>query len=394
MSQVHFRDVAERPAQVMRRFSGQRQQAGQPPPADLPPENQAALRQFSLERMMAYGVHHADAVELRGRVWAGEDWQAVATELADTCLAPAEGCAAPQTAATRANRLYRASALLRMSQMMMLSDGEARSAIMARAGDLYADGALITGDRERVRIETSGGPLAGWIYAARFAVGTAVVIGGVEGWAMDFEGLGLALSRRGVETLLLDGPGQGESRMVHGHVLRPGWEGAYDAAFSFLSQRCPGRPMAFIGNSMGGAVALHLAARNPRIAVCCDNGGPKAPGRPPAPAGAGPAPPNTFFQKMMAHCGTQDEALAAGVWESVRPLDPRHPIRCPLLIVQGGLDPMVSNADAEAIFAAAASADKQLVIFSDGDHCVYNHADDKHNLIGDWVRDRLEQAAA
>lgn len=33
-----------------------------------------------------------------------------------------------------------------------------------------------------------------------------------------------------------------------------------------------------------------------------------------------------------------------------------------------------------------------MVVFSDGDHCVYNHADDKNDLIADWVADRLEGA--
>jgi hypothetical protein len=35
-----------------------------------------------------------------------------------------------------------------------------------------------------------------------------------------------------------------------------------------------------------------------------------------------------------------------------------------------------------------------MLIFSDGDHCIYNHAEDKHNLIGDWVFDKLNAHAA
>jgi hypothetical protein len=49
----------------------------------------------------------------------------------------------------------------------------------------------------------------------------------------------------------------------------------------------------------------------------------------------------------------------------------------------------VSTEDAQGVFEWAESADKQMVIFSDGDHCVYNHADDKHNLISDWISNRL-----
>jgi hypothetical protein len=74
--------------------------------------SQAALRQFSLERTMAYGVDYSDAIELRARVLVGEDWQAAATELAELCLAAADPASRP----TRITYLRRASALLRMSQ--------------------------------------------------------------------------------------------------------------------------------------------------------------------------------------------------------------------------------------------------------------------------------------
>src|SRR5712671_6833134 len=125
-------DRAMMPAVIIHPFSG-RSPAAQASEGPSCPQAQAALQQFSLERLMAYGVHHADAVELRGRVTAGEAWQAVAADLASVCLAPPEEAAAPASPATRANRLYRASALLRMSQVMMLGDDDQRREIFARA---------------------------------------------------------------------------------------------------------------------------------------------------------------------------------------------------------------------------------------------------------------------
>ncbi len=367
---------------IIHPFSG-RSPAAQAPEGPSCPEAQAALRQFSLERLMGYGVHHADAVELRGRVTAGETWQAVATDLAAVCLAPPEAPAAPPSPATRANRLYRASALLRMSQMMMLADDDERRDIFSRAADLYRQAAALTGDREQVIIETEQGPLSGWLYLSqgRRMVGCAVVIGGVEGWAMDFGAQGLELARRDVETLVLDGPGQGESRMAHHHYLTRSWVRSYQGVFDYLEARTKGAPLAFVGNSMGGAVAMRLASQDARIVACCDNGGPGAPGR---------APPNTsFFRKMMAHCGDVTEDAAAEIWRTVNPTAPDASVSCPLLVVQGGWDPLVSTEDARRVFDWANSADKQMIIYSDGDHCVYNHTDDKHNLISDWVFDRL-----
>jgi len=373
--------MADKHQIVVRQFSGERAMAFAEPSDELSVESQAALRQLTVERLMAYGVHHADALELRGRVASGEIWQAVATDLAETCLAL--GNSQNATPATRANMFYRASALFRMSQMMMLEDSPERSAIYQRAGAVFRDAAALTADREAVTIDTRSGPLSGWRYAPLSSqpVARVLVTGGVEGWAMDFAAMGLELAARDIEALVLDAPGYGESRMLLGHYLTADWLGAYRDVVDWLDSAGPTLPIGVIGNSMGGSFAMHLAASDPRVMACCDNGGTSAPAL---------ARSNvTFFRKMMAHAGTRSEEEAMAIWSSVKPVDPANPLRCPLLVVHGARDPLISDADATNLFDRAASTDKQMVIFSDGDHCIYNHSDDKHALIGDWIRSRL-----
>jgi esterase/lipase len=368
---------------IVHAFSG-RSPAALAPEGPSGAEAQAALQQFSLDRLTAYGVHYADAVELRGRVTAGEAWQAVANDLAADCLAPPEAAAAPASAATQANRLYRASALTRMSQMMMLSDDDQRREIFARAADLYRQAAALTADRDRIVIETEQGPLIGWMYSGQggTAVGSAVVIGGLEAWAMDFDAMGLELARRGVDTLVLDGPGQGESRMAHRHYLTPSWVRSYQRAFEDLAARTGGAPLAVVGNSLGGAIAVRLASQDARIVACCDNGGPRSIGRPPANRSLPP--------KILALCGEVTEAAAGEILATLNPTAPDASVTCPLLVVHGALDHLVSTDDARALFDWAKSADKQMIVYSDGDHCVYNHPDDKHNAISDWVAQKLK----
>ncbi|MFD5630936.1 alpha/beta hydrolase [Streptomyces sp. NPDC127072] len=349
----------------------------------LTAESRAGLRQFPLERMTGYGVDHADAVELRGRVIEGQDWCSAATELADVCLRRVEGAAEPVWRTTRIAYLRRASTLLRMSQMMMVSDTAERRAIFARAAELYARAAEASGDRERVTIETDGGPLAGWLVpAGGEAVGSAIVIGGVEGWAMDFDSVGEALAARGVDALLLDGPGQGETRLTHEHYLNPHWLGAYERAVGFLDERSPGRPIGFVGNSMGGSVAMTVAARDTRIRACVDNGGIHAPWLVPPTMG-------TFFSKMVAACGTDDAERAVDVWKTVTPLADGPNAGYPLLVLQGGEDPMVSTDLGRILLRGAPTDDKRMVVFSDGNHCVYNHKHDRDALIADWMTARL-----
>lgn len=353
----------------------------------LTPVSQAALRQLSPERMTAYGVDPADAVDLRARVVDGEDWQATATELAERLLARAggSGAAAPPTPVTRAALLRRSSALLRMSQMMMLEDTDERRRIYRRAAELYAEAAAVTGDRERVVLDSAVGTVVGWLIPAAQPVAAAVVVGGVEGWSFDFDGVGEALAARGVSALMLDAPGQGETRFGHGTYLASGWRAAYDSAATFLL-RDGDLPLGLVGNSMGGSFAIAYAAGDPRVRACCNNGGAPRPWTVTPEYG-------TFFWKMAAACGTADVDRAIATWRSVTPDAPGPHRDYDLLVVHGARDPMVSQAMVDEIVADAAARRVDVHTFSDGVHCVYNHRADRDALIADWMRAALHPTA-
>lgn len=351
----------------------------------LSPDSQAGMRQFSLERQTGYGIDYADAIELRARVLRGEAWQSAATDLAELCLAGAERAPTVAGAPTHVACLRRASALLRMSQALMLSDTDERREIFARAARLYGEAAHMAGDCEAVTLETAGKPLKGWLHPARgAAVGSVIVIGGVEGWAMDFASQGQAFADRGIDAFLLDGPGQGESRFAHHHYLSPHWREAYSCAIDHLERRSPGRPIGFVGHSMGGSFAMAVAVDDKRIRACCNNGGPFAPWL--VPQGT------TFFSKMMAFCGVETPEEAVERWKTVTPGAKGPNAGYPLLMVQGGEDPMVTNPVARILYDQAPTTDKRMVIFSDGDHCIYRHKQDRDILITDWMRERLAGA--
>jgi esterase/lipase len=370
---------------ALRQFFGRRTES-EDGIARLSVESQAALRQFSLERLMGYGLAYADVIELRARVLEGEEWEVAATALAEVALKQANTAWTGPAQTTRILYLRRASALLRMSQMMMLVDTPERRSIFARAATIYDEAAKLRSDRQRVLIETDSRPLVGWLIPAPGgAVASAIVIGGVEGWAMDFDSLGEALAVRGIDALMLDGPGQGETRFDHNHYLSVHWSDAYRSAIDFLERRSAGHRIGFIGNSIGGSFAMAMASIDERVTACCCNGGVI---KPTLARGK-----TTFFAKMVAACGTDNEEEALAAWGAVDPIAPtiapRSGTGYPLLIVQGGKDPMIPTAASEMLLAAAPTDDKEMVVFSDGDHCIYNHRDDRDALIADWARSRL-----
>src|SRR5258708_29651491 len=117
---------------------------------------------------------------------------------------------------TRILCLRRALAPLRMSQMMMLTNAPERRQIFARAGTIYGEAAKLRSDRQRVLVETDSRPLVGWLIPAPGGgAGSAIVIGGVEGWGMGFDSLCATPAGRRIDPLAMYGPAQGESRFCH-----------------------------------------------------------------------------------------------------------------------------------------------------------------------------------
>lgn len=350
-------------------------------------ESQAALRQFPVSRLTGYGVDIGDALELHESVLLGERWQASATTLAERCLDLARlGEAVRPSVYSRISLLRRASALLRMGQVMLLTDSAERRAMYRSAAALYAEAADAAGDRAGVSIETPVGTLEGWcIPAVGPTIGAALVIGGIEGYAMDFDSLGEALSKRGITALLLDGPGQGASRFEHDVYLSDDWAKGLASAVDYLQDQVSDVPLAIIGNSMGGSFAMAVAAQDPRIVACCENGGVAAPWLIPPSVG-------TFYLKMLSFCGTTDEDRARAIWSTVRPLAVGSNTEYALLVVHGGADPLVSEEMADAMFTGAHVTDKRMVTFADGEHCIYNHLADRNALISDWVLQKVSTA--
>lgn len=350
----------------------------------LSAESQAGLRQFSLERMTGYGIDYADAVELRAGVLAGGDWQTVAADLARRALADAERQDPPASETSKSLLHYRASALLRMSQALMLADSAMRRAIVGQAVEEYAKAVALGLNRRHVHIETEDGPMAAWYIRAqtKAPVGSVVVIGGVEGWAMDFDVMGDALAQRGMNALMLDAPGQGETRILHGHYLSPRWRTSFTKAIDFIEGQGAGVPIGIVGNSMGGGMALAVANGDRRITACVNNGGII---KPSLARMAG----ETFFAKMIAFCGVEDPDEAAAIWDTVEPVKPGANTDYSLLVLQGGEDPLVSDAHARTFMEMTPARDKQMERFSDGIHCIYNHAQDRDILLSDWMHARL-----
>ncbi|MEL7056145.1 MAG: alpha/beta hydrolase [Pseudomonadota bacterium] len=348
----------------------------------LTADAQAGLTSYSLERIVGYGVDYADAVEFRAMVLSGWEWQAAAMLLAERCLADDW-----KTCATKMTQCYRAAALMRIGQTLMVEDKLERSEVYARATDLFESAATLSGKCEHLQISTPNGMVGAWLYpSSERSIGSVIVHGGIEGWAQDFSQMGEALATRRIDTLMLDGPGQGETRFLHGHYLGTEWRATYRTVIDFLEARAPMRPIGFVGNSMGGSIAMAVTNEDPRISACVNVSGPFAPWLAPQ--------DSPVFHKMttMANASSIEETL--GVFSTIKPVEPGPNDDYRFLLLQGQEDQQIPDEVAAICWEQAPTPNKEMINFSDGDHCIYRHATDRDMVIADWIHAQFAEGVA
>ena len=189
---------------------------------------------------------------------------------------------------------------------------------------------------------------------------------------------------RGMATLSLDGPGQGETG-YHSRI-RPDYEVGPSAMLDALAGRGEidlGRVGA-VGVSLGGYYAPRTAAFEPRVKAAVAIGGPHTFG-----AFWDDLPPLTR-QTFVHHSGAADEEegrrRALGL--SLDGVLPK--VTQPLLVIAGRQDRLIPPQQAERVAAEAPNA--ELVMYPDGNHVCNNIPYKYRPLAADWMAERLRDA--
>ncbi len=64
-------------------------------------------------------------------------------------------------------------------------------------------------------------------------------------------------------------------------------------------------------------------------------------------------------------------------------------LHCPLLVLHGGADRIFLLENARRIYDLAGTRDREILIWEDGAHCLYNHAHERNCLASDWFSEKL-----
>ena len=230
---------------------------------------------------------------------------------------------------------------------------------------------------------------------------TVVVFNGMDNAKeMSIFFAGLEFARRGMHTLALDGPGQGESLRRRGMKSRYDYEVPGAAAYDYLARRpeVDARRIAVMGYSFGGYYSSRIAAFEHRYAACValsalhwDLAAWQTHIKEKNAAAPKTVAQSNFQFQYVVGAATADEAIEIARKFSLK--DVARQIRCPFLVTHAGNDRVVPVENAQKLYDAVGAAKKTIKIFSaDEGGAEHAHVDNRQvgiDFAADWLEDNL-----
>jgi dienelactone hydrolase len=352
---------------------------------DQPDERVAAAVAHWAARFTANGTDYGDFTATMSRITRWDDW---CREWGNTALRyeqlaeSAEDAGHPQTAA---GAWRRAALAWHWGKFVFVDHPDEQRAAHDRAVACYRNGAAaLTPPAELVHIPYAGASLPAYLRvpAPETAPAPAVImVPGLDSTKEELQATAEYFLARGLATIAIDGPGQGESE--YELPIEPAYEKVATAAVDYLRSRAEIDPstIGMFGVSLGGYYASRAAAYEPRLTAVV--------------ALAGPYRfdldwdqlPRLTRDTFAVRSRATSEADARAKAERLTLEDAASRITRPLLVVGGAQDRIVPAYHQERLAKEAPAA--ELLLYPDGSHGVTNRAYESRSRIGDWLAGHL-----
>jgi pimeloyl-ACP methyl ester carboxylesterase len=335
-------------------------------------------------RLIANGIDYSDFVRTTSSIERWDEWLDAWTATADVHHALALEAREAGHELSAGEAFLRAAVTYHFSKFVWVLDPERnRRATEAAVRAMYDGLAIVDPSAERVEAELDGGLIAANLRrpAGGGQAPLVILLPGLDSTKEEFHRWESVFLDRGMATLSLDGPGQGESGFqMH---IRPDYEVAVAAILDAVADR-DGLDLDRVGAagvSLGGYYVVRSAAFEPRLKAVAGVSGPYDM------AARWDTMPSLTRETFTHHSGaaSQDEAreraaqvTLAGVTELVRQ---------PCLVVTGKLDRIVPPEQTKRI--ADEVAHSEWVLYDDGTHVCNNIPFKYRPLVADWMRDQL-----
>lgn len=347
-------------------------------------ERVATASRYWEPRFVAQGVDASDVRRTLARIGRWEDWCREWGETAREYEALAEAAEGQGRRLTAAEAWRRAALCWHFGKFVFVDDPDQLRAASERTWRCYQRGAGgLRPPAERVLVPYAGVQLPALLRRPERAERPPVVVmlPGLDSVKEELQTTADLFLERGLATLAVDGPGQGETESVL--PIEPAYEHPVRAVIDWLERRPEvdaGR-VGLYGVSLGGYYAVRTAAFEPRVRAAVDL------------AGTYSLEANWEQRSAISRAAFRLRSGAASdeeARERARLLDlagVAERVAAPLLVVHGRLDPIAPIGDAERVAAEAPAA--ELVVFDDGNHGLTNRVFACRTLMGDWLRERL-----
>ena len=337
-------------------------------------------------RFVANGITLTDFQEVTASIERWEDWCAAWCKRAAVHEALGREALASGYRLSAGEHLSRAAVYYHFAKFLSVHDIDEAKAAHGKAVQCKTDALPhLRPPIQRVEIPYEGGHLAAFLRLPAGSVRPPVMImiPGLDSAKEELEAYELPFLARGVATLMVDGPGQGEAE--YSFPIRGDYEVAVRAAVDWLLKRdeIDHSRIGLWGVSLGGYYVTRAVAFEKRIRACV--------------ALAGPYDFSDHWDQLpvlsreafrvRAHLKTEEQARAhAGTLSLKRGVAAQ--IECPLFLVTGKLDRLVPWEDTAKI-AEEARGPVELMIVEDGNHIANNRPYRYRLKTADWMAQQL-----
>jgi 2,6-dihydroxypseudooxynicotine hydrolase len=335
-------------------------------------------------RFVAQGVDLNDFNRTLARIKRWDDWcrewGVTATEYEEL----AQSAEAAGRRLTAAQSWLRAGLCWHFGKFVFVHDLTQLKAASDKTASCYARGAwALKPPAERVAIPYDGITMPGLL---RKPAGVArppvlLMIPGLDSVKEELQATADHFLQRGIATLAIDGPGQGETEFERD--IEPAYEKPAGAAIDWLEKRndVDETRLGVYGVSLGGYYAVRVAAMEARVRATIELAGTYSL------ATQWDERSVVSRDAFMKRSGARSEAEAR---ERAKLIDMQglgRRIARPILVLHGKLDPIAPFDGAVRLAAETPTA--KLVAYEDGNHGMTNRAFESRALMSDWMAERL-----
>jgi dienelactone hydrolase len=348
---------------------------------------QAAIDNWA-PRFTTNGVDPNDFARTTARIDRWEQWLDAWCETAGVHRRLGEEARDAGHGRTAGEAFVRAAVCFHFAKFVWVLDAERNRETTEQAiAALSAAHALLDPTAERIEAPLDGGRVVANLRRPAGAPRPPLVIliPGLDSTKEEFFHWEEVFLARGLATVSLDGPGQGETGFQM--PIRPDYEVAVGALLDALAGRddVDLERVGAAGVSLGGHYAPRAAAFEPRLKAVAGVSGPYD-----MAANWDGLPPLTR-ETLAHHTGAAGPAEARALAHELNLAGVAERIEQPCLVITGRHDRLIPWADTKRI--ADEAQDATWVLYDDGNHVCNNIPYRYRPLVADWMADRLRAEA-